>query len=105
MSESPQETPLQSPLENVLTGGIKRKLALDERVRLYLLNVLLIIGFFILAGFTAQNYLSANFLVGHIVGGAAGLVLIVFIIIRISKNFAVASYFIPLLMFACSTLI
>jgi HPt (histidine-containing phosphotransfer) domain-containing protein len=103
MSESPQETPLQSPLENVLTGGIKRKLALDERVRLYLLNVLLIIGFFILAGFTAQNYLSANFLVGHIVGGAAGLVLIVFIIIRISKNFAVASYFIPLLMFLLYT--
>jgi two-component system chemotaxis sensor kinase CheA len=93
------DTVKQSPLESVLTGGIKRRLAPDERVRLYLLNALLMIGFFILGGFAAQNYLTSNYLVGHIVAGAAGVVLIVFITIRLTKNFAIASYFIPILMF------
>lgn len=86
-------------IQNILTSGIKRILTPEDRVRLYFLNSIMLMGSVMLTFFGIKNLLDGIWILGGATLSVVLIVMIVFILMRISQNFDLGRVFIPLLMF------
>ncbi len=89
----------KSFFSNIITSGTYTELPVAERSRLIFLNLIMIIGSFLLAVFAVRDYFLTEYGLAIALGGIIISIILAFFVLRKTRKITMISYFVIILMF------